>query len=397
MAFSKWRITPSFRITLSWRKSFENWKSYLYISETKEKEIVTFHLIVRKNYCLVSQPFRGITVAVLDQNIPELRREIFRVDSLNCRRFAPRKKFQIERSTGSHPGMSTKLTLCSQNSNARNERQPRLQTFRKIVGNFERTTTANAADRTSFQRRAFPSIRGVLQNWQALAVQLITRLIYTDLWGGERWRDCSGDARNGQFRNEGLVYDTHAGQGKWVKRRDDWRGKEAAREYGESGIEWIYCQVTEPWMQPDERRKPQETLSLTVGNFSFSLSLSLLHPFHDNSPFHPLSLSLCLFRFLSVSLSILFLPAFLSRSPRATADFSFPPGWKRSSLASPWNRVGSETLSTRRQSRMMAQLSAEANFISVRILSFPPADSVYPVDIYIEPWNIPYEAANLWK
>lgn len=89
----------------------------------------------------------------------------------------------------------------------------------------------------------------------------------------------------------------------------------AARGWG--WREWIYCRLTEPWIQADERRKPQEALSLTAGNFSLSLSFSLVLPLLSS-----VALSLTLFLFSSlVSLRVAYLPV-PSPSPRNCASVS---------------------------------------------------------------------------
>ena len=64
--------------------------------------------------------------------------------------------------------------------------------------------------------------------------------------------------QNAEFR--GCVYARRQQVDEWAGRGWGWR-------------EWIYCQLTEPWIQADEQRKPQEALSLTVGYFSLSLFL----------------------------------------------------------------------------------------------------------------------------
>lgn len=66
--------------------------------------------------------------------------------------------------------------------------------------------------------------------------------------------------QNAEFR--GCVHAHRQQVDEWAARGWGWR-------------EWIYCQLTEPWIQADEHRKPQEALSLTVGYFSLLPSLSL--------------------------------------------------------------------------------------------------------------------------
>lgn len=192
---------------------------------------------------------------------------------------------------------------------------------------------------------------------------LVAGLIYTDFG----WRDGRGDVWNGQF--QGLVYDTHAGWGKWTSRRENEQA-EGAWGYGGRGIEWIYYQVTEPWMQPDERRKPQETLSLTVGNFSFSLSIWTL------------------FRIiLSLSLPSP-LPFSLSRNMSCSpwhGRFLFPSGWKCSLLA--FHGIVLVPKHYQLVDKAVWWLSFQPKQISFgRILSFHSSRGrlVYPVDIYID-------------
>lgn len=135
--------------------------------------------------------------------------------------------------------------------------------------------------------------------------------------------------QNAEFR--GCVYARRQQVDEWAGRGWGWR-------------EWIYCQLTEPWIQADEQRKPQEALSLTVGYFSLSLPRLLPRS-------HPLSFPRSPALSLFLSLPSLFFSHSLLSSRIALVHHAYTYVHTVLYLLG----VGFETLSTRGQSRMIAQ------------------------------------------